>query len=300
MSEYAANSKILVSSDGTRIYADASGNPEKPGIVFIHGQGLSGAVFDVIFSDKRFTEEFYLVRYDMRGHGRSGKPDTSEAYESKPYADDFAAVMKAFNLRKPVVVGWSLGSTVCADIAAHLPDTTLAGIVYLAGVPYVGDIVPKICSPEIIGMRPKLFDETSVTTFVTTIKENIDSLFLDTTKIPWDLKCFWIGMAASQRPTHRKLSLSRSQDPTRLFELAAQGLPLLILGGKYDRQVNQENLIEELRPRFKDMEMCIIEKGGSHAVFYENPGEVMERIIVFARRVKAEVGHFYSFSQKSD
>ena len=80
-----------------------------------------------------------------------------------------------------------------------------------------------------------LFDETSVTSFVTIARENIDSLFLDATKIPWKLKCFWIGMLASQRPTHRKLALSRPQDPTRLFELAAKGLPLLILGGKYDR-----------------------------------------------------------------
>ena len=126
MSQYPANSKTLFSWDGTKIYADASGTPEKPEIVFIHGQGLSGAVFDIIFSDKRFTEEFYLVRhllvvglvflrqdnhvwkvrYDMRGHGRSDKPDGSEGYASKLYADDFAAVMKAFNLRKPVVVGW--------------------------------------------------------------------------------------------------------------------------------------------------------------------------------------------------
>ena len=62
MSQYPANSKTLVSSDGTKIYAHASGAPEKPGIVFTHGQGLSEAVFDVIFSDNQFTEEFYLVR----------------------------------------------------------------------------------------------------------------------------------------------------------------------------------------------------------------------------------------------
>ena len=42
----------------------------------------------------------------MRGHGQSDKPDSSEGYASKLYADDFEAVMKAFNLRKPVVVGW--------------------------------------------------------------------------------------------------------------------------------------------------------------------------------------------------
>ena len=181
---------------------------------------------------------------------------------------------------------------VCADIAAYLPEGTLAGIVYLAGVPYIGDIVPRIGTPEILGMLPMLFDENSVTSFVTIARENVDSLFLDATKIPWELKCFWIGMLASQRPTHRKLALNRPQDPTPLFELAAKGLPLLILGGKYDRQVNHNKLVEEMRPHFKDMEVCLIEKGGSHAVFYENPDEIMERIMTFTRRVRAQVGRY--------
>lgn len=44
----------------------------------------------------------------MRGHGRSDKPDTAAAHVSARYADDFAAVSKAFNLNKPVFVGWSV------------------------------------------------------------------------------------------------------------------------------------------------------------------------------------------------
>lgn len=47
----------------------------------------------------------------MRGHGRSGKPDNAEGYASQRYAQDFAAVMKAFSLRKPVVLGWLVIST---------------------------------------------------------------------------------------------------------------------------------------------------------------------------------------------
>lgn len=42
----------------------------------------------------------------MRGHGRSGKPGNSEAFASQRYAEDFAAVMKVFNLHRPVVLGW--------------------------------------------------------------------------------------------------------------------------------------------------------------------------------------------------
>lgn len=46
------------------------------------------------------------IRYDMRGHGRSGKPDSIEGYSSQLYADDFMAVIEAFNVKRPVVIGW--------------------------------------------------------------------------------------------------------------------------------------------------------------------------------------------------
>lgn len=42
----------------------------------------------------------------MRGHGRSGKPDTADGHLSHLYADDYAAVAAAFGLKKPIFVGW--------------------------------------------------------------------------------------------------------------------------------------------------------------------------------------------------
>lgn len=47
------------------------------------------------------------MRYDLRGHGRSGKPETDAGYTSDKFAEDFKAVMTAFGLTKPIVVGWS-------------------------------------------------------------------------------------------------------------------------------------------------------------------------------------------------
>lgn len=46
------------------------------------------------------------IRYDIRGHGRSGMPTTPEGHASKLYADDFKAVAEAFGLRKPTLIGW--------------------------------------------------------------------------------------------------------------------------------------------------------------------------------------------------
>ena len=118
------DARYLTSPDGTVIYADAIGNPSKPHIVFVHGLSLSGAVFDNVFTDTRYHSEFYMVstvpryiflqavilflqvRYDMRGHGRSGKPEADEGYLSQRYAEDYQAVSQAFHLKRPVFVGW--------------------------------------------------------------------------------------------------------------------------------------------------------------------------------------------------
>lgn len=54
--------KLLKSTDGTELYADATGNPQHPSIVFVHGIALCGAVFDQFFSNKQLLEKFYLVR----------------------------------------------------------------------------------------------------------------------------------------------------------------------------------------------------------------------------------------------
>lgn len=49
------------------------------------------------------------VRYDTRGHGRSGKPTTDEAWESRRISEDFEAVCKEFDIKEAFVLGWSVG-----------------------------------------------------------------------------------------------------------------------------------------------------------------------------------------------
>jgi pimeloyl-ACP methyl ester carboxylesterase len=46
------------------------------------------------------------VAYDLRGHGRSGKPTTSAGYLSNLFAEDFANVVREFGLDSPIYVGW--------------------------------------------------------------------------------------------------------------------------------------------------------------------------------------------------
>ncbi|KAH8113559.1 alpha/beta-hydrolase [Phellopilus nigrolimitatus] len=291
MAAFATNLQFITSSDGAKIYADAAGNPSKPPIVFIHGLALSGAVFDNIFNNESYKRSFYLVRYDMRGHGRSAKPETIEGYSSKLYADDFSAVMKRFNLKKPVIVGWSLGCTVVTDVAHHLPFGTISGVVYLSALPYIGPVMERVGTATVLGMLPGLFCEDSVTTSLKVALNFIDTLFLDPAVIPWQTKCLWLGMVVCQTPSHRKFVLTRPQDPAKLLELGNKGLPLLIVNGTEDQQVNGERVVEEMKAHFRDLEVAMIGKNGSHSIFYENQDEVMDNITRFVSKVHAHLGN---------
>lgn len=130
MVPFLPTSKLLRSADGTEIYAEAIGDPSKPTLVFVHGIAVSSLCFDNIFTDPKWTDRVYLVglqflryyylnglqyfeslkfrlkvRYDARGHGRSGKPEDEKAWESKHLAEDFDAVVNGFNLYRPYLVG---------------------------------------------------------------------------------------------------------------------------------------------------------------------------------------------------
>jgi pimeloyl-ACP methyl ester carboxylesterase len=64
-----------------------------------------------VFSPERCFHKFLIllflqVRYDTRGHGRSGKPETEEGFEQARYAEDFQAIVKEYKLNNPIYVGW--------------------------------------------------------------------------------------------------------------------------------------------------------------------------------------------------
>lgn len=181
----------------------------------------------------------------------------------------------------------NLIATVVTDICSYLPPDAIAGAVYLAALPYIGPIMGKVGTSTIMGFLPGLICEDSVPTSVKTILDFADSLFIDPSAVSWETKALWIGMAACQTPNDRKLILTRPQDPTKLFERAAEGLPLLIVNGSSDNQVRGDVLVEEIKPRFKNVDVVTIEKNGSHAMLFENEKEVMSSIIAFAKRVEA-------------
>ncbi|TFK35638.1 hypothetical protein BDQ12DRAFT_737516 [Crucibulum laeve] len=99
-------SSFVTSADGTQIFAEATGNPRGSHLVLVHGLALAAATLDRLFFDASMTKNFFMVRYDLRGHGQSGKPTTAADYTSDKWAQDFAAVVSAYKLKDVIFVGW--------------------------------------------------------------------------------------------------------------------------------------------------------------------------------------------------
>ena len=103
--------RMISGAGGLPIAAMEWGKPDGPAILFLHGFSFAKE-----FWRRQNTVDLasgsHMVAIDLRGHGASGKPWTAEQYQdTQLWADDVAATLQAFNLSKPVIVGWSTRCT---------------------------------------------------------------------------------------------------------------------------------------------------------------------------------------------
>ncbi|MEV5746483.1 alpha/beta hydrolase [Actinoallomurus sp. NPDC052308] len=77
---------------------------------------------------------YRAVAVDVRGYGRSSKPEDVAAYRMLELVEDNAAVVHALGERTAVIVGHDWGATIAADSALLRPDVFRA--VGLLSVPY--------------------------------------------------------------------------------------------------------------------------------------------------------------------
>jgi pimeloyl-ACP methyl ester carboxylesterase len=59
--------RTVVSKDGTKLWADAAGDPGKPAVIFIHGFSGSASHFERQFADANLLGGLYLVSISVVG-----------------------------------------------------------------------------------------------------------------------------------------------------------------------------------------------------------------------------------------
>ena len=176
-------------------------------------------------------------------------------------------------------------ATVLADVAAHMDPLPISGVIYLAALPYVdAEMVAQIATPRVLGYLDALSKTDDALVVGRAKVDFTESLFLNPEKVPYNEKVSWLGQSMLQPVNVFLHILSRPQDPAKLYELGQKGLPLLLMNGALDNQVQGDRVAEVMRPHFKDMEIKTF-VNGSHASFYDCQDEFVESLLGFVSRI---------------
>jgi len=101
----------MVGIGDTALYYEVSGIG--PAMVFIHGMCGDATVW--AGQAGRFSDRFTCVRYDRRGHSRSGRGSVPVCVAR--HADDAAALIDALDLAPCLLVASSSGAVIAVDLA---------------------------------------------------------------------------------------------------------------------------------------------------------------------------------------
>ncbi len=105
------------------------GPPAGPTFVLVHGLASNARLWDGVAA-QLVARGHTAVAVDLRGHGRSAKPDGP--YDVPTVADDVAALIRGLRLDRPIVAGQSWGGNVVLELAARHGDL-IRGIVCVDG-----------------------------------------------------------------------------------------------------------------------------------------------------------------------
>ena len=120
---------MRISLDDVSLWFDVSGpsvipqedtTAERPVVVAVHGgPGLDHMTVKSALGP--LAEDFQVLYFDLRGHGRSDR-SSAEFWNLRTWADDLRRLCDALGLDKPVVLGSSFGGDVALTYAELFPD----------------------------------------------------------------------------------------------------------------------------------------------------------------------------------
>ena len=253
-----------ISVNGINISVKQAGTG--PDMVLIHGIFASKEIMNPLFD--HYKESYHVVSYDVRGHGKSDKP---ERFDLDDYADDLKAIIEELNLEKPVAIGLSMGSYVALKTAEKYPE--ILSRIVLLGTRGQGEI----------SLMQKAAEENNG-------NDNIDLKEMgrlisrrvyapDTT--PEDVANFYKGNRSDVELTNdeRKNIYASLSHYDMVSDADKVQIPVLILVGEHDG-INPPEESIKVHDMLPTSQLEIIE-GAGHIAYLERKAEVIELIDSF-------------------
>lgn len=260
----AAEPRTVSGAGGLPLQVIEAGPRGAQGVLFIHGSTLSSSSWKLQF-ESSLADDFHLVALDLRGHGNSGKPWDAEAYlDSKPWADDIAAVIEATGLERPVIVAWSYGGHVTMDFLRHYPAEKLGGVVFVGSS---GGMLPW---PELDAATTAEFARLGPLAMSPDAGDRLEAArafvsAMARAPVPPELLEREVAAVLAVPPYARAAMVGRDLDNSALVDRLA--LPVLFLLGDRERTVTPEG-VAALAARLPDARVLQYEETG-HMPFIE-------------------------------
>ena len=111
--------RAMVAIDGAGLYYEESGSGTP--VIFLHGHSFDRRQWQP--QVKALERRYRVIRYDLRGYGRSTQPQEGKTFL---HAEDLRQFMDALGVQRAHLVGLSLGGFVVTDFIALHPERALS------------------------------------------------------------------------------------------------------------------------------------------------------------------------------
>jgi pimeloyl-ACP methyl ester carboxylesterase len=266
--------------NGTRLFYELSGSGET--IVFVHGNEGDRRHWDFQFMP--LAKDFRVIRYDVRGYGKSALPDPEEPYNDY---EDMKALMDYLGIDKAHVCGLSMGSGIVVDFALAYPEMCRS-------------LIP--IGPWANGYGVNDFKSDAVDSLFVVMGEAASLAREKGAKEATDY--FWFGNSLFKQTVRSEKALEHllnvgydyswwgfineskrgSFQPIAMTQLNKIEIPTLVITAEYDLEVCKE-IAEIMGRKIKGSEVIAIQDAG-HMMNIEKPEEFNTTLLNFINSIE--------------
>jgi 3-oxoadipate enol-lactonase len=167
----------MIRRDGVGIWVETWGDGAP--LLLIHGLGMSGQLWR--YQEAALAPNYRGIAVDLRGFGRSDRPNGPGAYAIEEMGRDMAAVVRAVAGGRAHILGTSMGGFIALALALtepalcrslvlchtaarmSMPDDVLASRVEALGRMSMGEYGRLVASQALEVQSPELFDRVAAT-----------------------------------------------------------------------------------------------------------------------------------------
>lgn len=251
--------------NGTKLYYEMQGTG--PAVVFIHSGGYDRRTWDDQFAV--FSDRYTVIRYDVRGYGRSPAP-------TKPYSDDddLYQLLNHLKVQKAHLIGLSMGGRIAIDFTLTHPAMVLSLVPVapgLSGYPYSAED-----TIELMKIIYSIQNDDGTPAGEAWLRSAYNAAAMENPALAARLKPVAIE---NSRAWLINIFFPRPPFPLAIQRLAEIRVPTLVIGGSRDVPTIAK-IIELLEKNIPGVAKVIV-PGAGHMVNMEKPGEFNTAVLDF-------------------